>query len=44
MALPTYGPMAVDWEQRINFDRLHDHVGDDRKIAGGRRGRQRCRQ
>ena len=22
MALPTYGPMAVDWEQRIDFDRL----------------------
>ena len=22
MALPTYGTMAVDWEQRINFDRL----------------------
>jgi Xaa-Pro aminopeptidase len=22
MALPTYGTMAVDWEQRVNFDRL----------------------
>src|ERR1700723_4122418 len=22
MALPTYGSMAVDWEQRIDFDRL----------------------
>ena len=22
MALPTYGTMAVDWEQRIDFDRL----------------------
>ena len=22
MALPTYGAMAVDWEQRIDFDRL----------------------
>jgi len=22
MALKTYGPMAVDWEQRIDFDRL----------------------
>lgn len=22
MALPTYGTMAVDWENRINFDRL----------------------
>src|SRR5579863_3029555 len=22
MALPTHGTMAVDWEQRINFDRL----------------------
>src|SRR5882672_3510170 len=22
MALPTYGSMAVDWEQRVDFDRL----------------------
>ena len=22
MALPTHGTMAVDWEQRIDFDRL----------------------
>jgi len=22
MALPTYGSMAVDWENRIDFDRL----------------------
>ncbi len=22
MALPTYGTMAVDWEGRVNFDRL----------------------
>jgi len=22
VALPTYGTMAVDWEQRIDFDRL----------------------
>ena len=22
MALPTYGTMAVDWEQRVDFDRL----------------------
>ena len=22
MALPTYGTMAVDWENRIDFDRL----------------------
>ena len=22
MALPTYGTMAVDWENRIQFDRL----------------------
>jgi hypothetical protein len=22
MALKTYGPMAVDWENRIDFDRL----------------------
>ena len=22
MALKTYGTMAVDWEQRIDFDRL----------------------
>ena len=22
MALKTYGSMAVDWEQRIDFDRL----------------------
>ena len=22
MALPTYGTMAVDWENRVNFDRL----------------------
>ena len=22
MALKTYGPMAVDWEKRIDFDRL----------------------
>ena len=22
MALKTYGTMAVDWEERINFDRL----------------------
>ena len=22
MALPTYGPMAVDWETRIDFDTL----------------------
>jgi hypothetical protein len=23
MALPTYGTMAVDWEQRVDFDHLH---------------------
>src|SRR5581483_11043681 len=22
MGLPTYGTMAVDWEQRVDFDRL----------------------
>ena len=22
MALPTYGTMAVDWENRVDFDRL----------------------
>ena len=22
MALPTYGTMGVDWEERVNFDRL----------------------
>jgi hypothetical protein len=22
MALPTYGSMAVDWENRVDFDRL----------------------
>ena len=22
MALPTHGPMGVDWEERINFERL----------------------
>jgi hypothetical protein len=22
MALPTYGTMAVDWEARVDFDRL----------------------
>ncbi len=22
MALKTYGSMAVDWEERVNFDRL----------------------
>ena len=24
MALKTHGTMAVDWEQRIDFDRLRD--------------------
>ncbi|MEK7371035.1 MAG: aminopeptidase P family protein, partial [candidate division NC10 bacterium] len=22
MTLPTYGTMSVDWEERVNFDRL----------------------
>ncbi len=31
MALPTYGTMAVDWEQRIDFDRLRRERLDARK-------------
>jgi hypothetical protein len=27
MGLPTYGTMGVDWEERVNFDRLrHDRL------------------
>ena len=29
MALPTYGSMAVDWEARVDFDRLRR--SDDRR-------------
>src|SRR5438093_241399 len=31
MALKTYGTMAVDWEQRINFDRLRQERLDRAK-------------
>src|SRR4029077_11278019 len=31
MALPTQGTMAVDWEQRVNFDRLRQERLDRAK-------------
>ena len=32
MALKTYGPMAVDWENRIDFDRLRRERLDRAKV------------
>ena len=33
MALPTYGTMAVDWEQRVDFDRLRrERLGRAKKL------------
>ena len=35
MALPTTGTMAVDWEQRIHFERLRTPPYDARPDPGG---------
>ena len=49
MALPTYGSMAVDWEQRINFDRLRTRApgprqGTLQEVGDGRAARLRHEQ
>ncbi len=36
MALPTYGTMAVDWEQRVDFDPLAARAAGSRENASSR--------
>ena len=43
VGLKTYGTMAVDWEERINFERLRtERLARARNISRSRDGRVAC--